>query len=311
MKKIQQADINKLVIIRDEAVCACEMRDAAARFAQAVAGTGLCWAHAGGGKVEIRAAITGLLKVNPDALEQINELGQVAAATLHSNQMVAAGRKVAGCKVVPLAFDADHISQIEQICAEHYPVLAVKALRSYKVGVVTTGDEVYYGRIKDRFGPVLTEKFRHLGSSLLQQIIVPDDIAKIVEAIHQLLSAGADMIITTGGMSVNPDDLTPAGIWAAGGNIISYGAPIMPEAMFMLAYFGKVPVLGLPGGVMHQKRTAFDLLVPRLLAGEELSRTDINKLGYGGLCIACEECRHPQCGFGKGECPNGLIAKAW
>ncbi len=305
---IRKEDIPRLLTIGKENIYVWEVNEqtiheneAAARFAKAIAGPGLSLAEAAEGKVEIKADILGLLKVNTEALDRINDIDQVAAATLHSNQMVDAGRKVAGCKIVPLVIGAEKIQKIEQICTEYYPVVEVKPLQACKVGVVTTGSEVYHGRIQDCFGPVLTDKFERLGSSVLRQVFVPDDISLIAKAIHNLLAAGADMIVTTGGMSVDPDDVTPSGIKVAGGQIVSYGAPTLPGAMFMLAYFGAVPVLGLPGCVMYHKSTIFDLVVPRLLAGEVLTRKDITRLGHGGLCLVCQECRYPDCGFGKGS----------
>lgn len=305
---IRRDDIPRLLTIGKENIYVWEVNeqtlhenDAAARFAQAIAGPGLSLSEASEGKVEIKADIRGLLKINPEALERINDIEQVAAATLHSNQMVDAGKKVAGCKIIPLVIGHDKLKQIEQIGIDCYPVVEVKPLQACKVGVVTTGSEVYYGRIQDCFGPVLTDKFERLGSSILRQVFVPDDISLISKAIHRLLAEGADMIVTTGGMSVDPDDVTPSGIRAAGGQIVAYGAPTLPGAMFMLAYFGSVPVLGLPGCVMYHKSTIFDLVVPRLLAGEVLSRKDIIRLGHGGLCLVCEECRYPECGFGKGS----------
>lgn len=305
---IRKEDIPRLLTIGKENIYVWEVNEkniheneAAVRFAKAISGSGLTLAEAAEGKVEINAAIFGLLKINTEALDRINDIDQVAAATLHSNQVVEAGRKIAGCKIIPLVIGAEKIEKIEQTCADYYPVIEVMPLKAAKVGVVTTGSEVYHGRIKDCFGPVLTNKFERLGSSVLRQIFVPDDISMIVEAIHSLLADGADMVVTTGGMSVDPDDVTPSGIRAAGGDIVTYGAPTLPGAMFMLAYFGDVPALGLPGCVMYHKSTIFDLVVPRLLAGERLSRRDITRLGHGGLCFVCEECRYPECGFGKGS----------
>jgi len=305
---ICKEDIPRLLDIGKENIYVWEVNaqtihenDAATRFAKAVAGAGLSLDEASEGKVEIRANTLGLLKVNAEAVEKINDIDQVAAATLHTNQMVNAGNKVTGCKIIPLVINAEKLQQIEQIGIDYYPVVEVKPLKACKVGVVTTGSEVYHGRIKDCFGPVLTDKFEYLGSSILRQIFVPDDISMIAEAIQSLRAAGADMIVTTGGMSVDPDDVTPSGIREAGGEIVIYGAPTLPGAMFMLAYLGTVPVLGLPGCVMYHKSTIFDLVVPRLLAGEVLSRKDITKFGYGGLCLVCEECRYPECGFGKGN----------
>ncbi len=274
--------------------------DAAARIAKAVAGQGISLVDAAEGKVELKAAVPGLLKINIDALEEINQAEEVAIVTLHSNQLVTVGKPVAGCKIIPLVVDADKIRRIERIC-ENNPLIEVKPLRKLKVGVVITGSEVFYGRIQDKFGPVLSRKFTEWGSEIVRKIFVPDDEAMIKGAIHELLNDGVDMLVTTGGMAVDPDDLTPKSIREAGGRIVSYGAPTLPGSMFMLAYFGKVPALGLPGCVMFHKNTIFDLIAPRILAGEEITRQDIVRLAHGGFCANCEECRYPDCAFGKGN----------
>lgn len=306
---VRREDIPKLLNIGKENLYVWEINDkvvhendAALRMAQAVGGPGICMDEPSEGKVELRASMTGLLKINTLALEEINEIEEVAVPTLHTNQMVAAGKIVAGCKIIPLVMDVSQLKKIEEICAAHYPLITVKALKSLKVGVVTTGNEVYYGRITDQFGPVLERKFSEWGSStIIRQIFVTDDSKMIAAAIHQLLAEGAELIVTTGGMAVDPDDVTPQGIRESGGHIVSYGAPTLPGSMFMLAYLGKVPVLGLPGCVMFHKNTIFDLLVPRILAGEELTRRDIIRLAHGGLCANCSECRYPDCAFGKGS----------
>ena len=169
------------------------------------------------------------------------------------------------------------------------------------MGIVTTGSEIFHGRIKDQFGPVLKKKFSELGSEVIQQVYVTDDLDMITNAIKNLIGNGADLIVATGGMSVDPDDLTPAGIRAAGGQVIIYGAPVLPGSMFMLAYIGTTPVLGLPGCVMYNKNTIFDLVVPRILAGEDVQRKDVLSLAHGGLCIGCKVCHFPNCSFGKGN----------
>ncbi|HML54562.1 MAG: molybdopterin-binding protein [Desulfovibrionaceae bacterium] len=167
------------------------------------------------------------------------------------------------------------------------------------LGVVTTGGEVYHGRIKDKFGPVLRRKFAELGCTVVRQVIVPDDRDMTERAIRRLAAEGVELVAVTGGMSVDPDDLSPSSIRAAGGRLVAYGAPIFPGAMFLLAYRDDVPVIGLPGCVMYHRTSVFDLLVPRLVTGERLSREDIVELGHGGLCAMCPECRYPACGFGK------------
>lgn len=304
---VRKEDIAKLLTIGKEHLYVWDINDkslhendAAQRLAQAVCGTGITCAEVAEGKVEFIAARTGLLKINSQVVETINDIGQLALVTLHSNQMVTAGQKVAGCKIIPLVIDAKEIEKVEKIVEHMQPVVQVKELRPLKIGIVTTGSEIYHGRITDQFGPVLKQKFTILGSQVLRQIIVDDNVIMIAGAIHDLLAEGAQLIVTTGGMSVDPDDLTPSGIRAVGGNIVGYGAPILPGAMFMLAYFGSTPIVGLPGCVMYHKNTIFDLLIPRILAGEELTRKDITKLGYGGFCSNCEECHYPNCSFGKG-----------
>ena len=273
--------------------------DAAIRIANAASGEGIALSEPKEGKVELSAASRGLLKVNSDALYHINEIDQVICATLHTNQTVTAGKVVAGTRIIPLVIEENKIMQVEKICRTYYPLVAVQPFKHYRVGIITTGSEVYHERIKDTFTPVLHNKFNELGSTVVQQRIVPDSTELIAQAIADFIGEGVELIAVTGGMSVDPDDVTPAGIKAAGGKIITYGAPALPGAMFLLAYIGSIPVLGLPGCVMYHKTTIFDLIMPRILAGEVIVREDIIKLGHGGLCANCEECRYPGCSFGK------------
>ncbi len=219
--------------------------------------------------------------------------------TIHTNQRVTKGKVVAGTRVIPLVINEEKVRRIEDICRANAPLVEIKPMRSLSAGIVTTGSEVYHGRIKDQFGPVVMRKLEKLNCRVLGQTLVSDRVEFIVEAIRGFMDKGAEMVIVTGGMSVDPDDVTPAGIRAAGGRVVTYGAPILPGAMFMLAYIGQVPVLGLPGCVMHHKTTIFDVVLPRILAGEEIVRADIVKLAHGGLCSLCDECRYPDCGFGK------------
>ncbi len=304
---IQQEDIPKLLDLGKRQIFVWELsegfvheNDAAMRMAAAAAGPGISLSEPKEGKVSLSAQAAGLLKVNVAALNAINEVDQAMFATLHSNQKVAAGKTVAGTRIIPLVIEEVKINKIEGICRQHYPVIEIKPFKSCSVGIVTTGSEVYYRRIEDKFGPVLFGKFAEFGCSVLKQIFVPDSIELIAESIRTLLERGAEIIAVTGGMSVDPDDVTPAGIRAAGGRIVTYGAPTLPGAMFLLAYIGTVPILGLPGCVMYHKTTIFDLVLPRILAGEALTRQDITSLGHGGLCADCQECRYPDCGFGKG-----------
>jgi molybdenum cofactor synthesis domain-containing protein len=178
-------------------------------------------------------------------------------------------------------------------------VIQVKELRSLPVGIVTTGSEVFHGRVEDKFGPVLHAKFAELGCPVLGQVFVSDDPTLTGQAIRKFIDEGAELVAVTGGMSVDPDDRTPSAINATGARVVTYGAPVFPGAMFMLAYLGTVPIIGLPGCVMYYRTSIFDLIVPRILAGEALTRTDFVSLGYGGYCSSCATCTYPHCGFGK------------
>ncbi len=272
--------------------------EAAMRIAAAVAGKGIELRAPGEGKIELYAEYDGLLKVNTAMLNQLIDQDEIMFATIHENQLVKAGQKVAGTRVIPLFVNESIVTGAEKVCQGGHMV-EVLPLKKMKVGLVTTGSEVYSGKIKDAFGPVLKKKFGALGSEVINRVFADDDEVMIADCINKLIQEGADMIGVTGGMSVDPDDKTPTGIRHAGGHIITYGAPVLPGAMFMLAYIGTVPVVGLPGCVMYSRTSIFDLIVPRILAGEVPTRTDIKKLAHGGLCQNCPTCIYPNCGFGK------------
>jgi molybdenum cofactor synthesis domain-containing protein len=273
--------------------------DAAALIAAAAAGPGIVLSEPKEGKIELSAAHTGLLKIDVSLLGRLNSLKHIILATIHSNQIVAAGKKLAGTRIIPLVIKRTAADEAAALLRENGPLIQVKPLSRLKIGIVTTGSEVFEGRIKDQFGPVLREKFAALGCEVLRQIIVPDDAAIIAASIKELIAEGAQLIATSGGMSVDPDDVTPEGIRRAGGTIVTYGAPVLPGAMFLLSFLGDVPVVGLPGCVMYHATTVFELVVPRLLAGETLEKKDFAMMGHGGLCAGCPECRYPECGFGK------------
>ena len=304
---VQPADIERLLRLGKEHLYVLTMKpgmiheeEAGVRIARAAAGPGIAISEPVEGRVTLSAVSQGLLKVKVGVLNQVNEIQDVVLGTLHTNQQVVEAQVVAATRIIPLVMEAEKISLVEEVCRENHPVIQVKPFASLKVGVVTTGSEVYHGRIQDGFGPVLRSKFAKLGSEILRQVFVSDDVSMTVQAIHDLLAEGAEMIAVTGGMSVDPDDQTPLSIREAGGRVVSYGAATFPGSMFMLAYIGDVPVLGLPACVMYHKASIFDLVVPRLLAGDTVTRADIVALGHGGLCFLCPECRYPVCGFGKG-----------
>ena len=273
--------------------------EAAVRIARAAAGRNIALSVPMEGKVDLTATVEGMLKIDLEALFEINA-EEIVFATLHTHQRVAKGKELAGTRVIPLVIEEHKIEQVERICSQHQPLIEVLPFRSLNVGIITTGSEVYYGRIKDEFGPVVREKLGELGCRVIGQSFVSDDPRRIVGEIRSFLSQGSEMIIVTGGMSVDPDDVTPAAIRDCGARVVTYGAPVLPGAMFMLAYLGDVPLLGLPGCVMHHKTSIFDVVLPRLLAGEEITRRDMVGMAHGGLCVHCEECRYPDCGFAKG-----------
>jgi molybdopterin biosynthesis enzyme len=273
--------------------------EAALRLAGCAAGEGLKWAEPNQGKVSLKASTDGLLKINDRVLKMINGLDGVIMSTLHGNRVVAAGQTVAGTRAIPLSIPGKVLEQAEAICRQHGPLIWVKSFQPRWFGVVTTGSEVYEGRIQDGFCSVLKKKLVPLGGRFLGQVIVPDDPSVISMEIRRLVSEGAELVMVTGGMSVDPDDVTPAGIRAAGAQEVFYGAPVLPGSMFMLAYLGHVPVCGLPGCVMFNRTTILDLILPRIFAGEMVTRDEVVSLGHGGLCEECEVCRFPACSFGK------------
>ncbi|UPA30665.1 molybdopterin-binding protein [Terrisporobacter glycolicus] len=255
------------------------------------------------GKIELSASIDGLFKINVDKLREVNALGEMMIATRHQNFPVKKGDKLAGTRIIPLIIEEEKMKKAKELCCDG-PILSIKPFVHKKVGIVTTGNEVFYGRIKDTFGPVVTEKVEEFDVELLGQAIVNDDPKNITNAILEFIEKGADMVLCTGGMSVDPDDKTPKAIKDTGAYIVSYGAPVLPGAMMLVSYYKNndklIPIIGLPGCVMYAKRTIFDLILPRIMADEIITKNDLSRLGLGGLCLNCHVCNYPNCGFGKG-----------
>ncbi|WP_414732241.1 molybdopterin-binding protein [Acetobacterium carbinolicum] len=304
---VKEEDIPRLLNMGKEHIAIIEYGDgtiheddAALRLGQAAAGTGVEYVGASEGKVTMTATRNGLLKINVSVLQEINELGEMMMATLHTDTMVAKGTLVGSTRIIPLSIENEKLITMEKLCASSKPIVEVLPLKRFKVGVVTTGNEIFYGRIEDKFGDVIREKFAELDSYVFKQVFSRDDSDMIAQCILDLIEEGADIVTVTGGMSVDPDDVTPEGIRKTGAKFVSYGAPTLPGAMFLLSYLGDIPVLGLPGCIMYSRRTVFDLVVPKLMVGERLTPKDISKLGHGGLCSTCPDCHYPNCGFGKG-----------
>ena len=254
------------------------------------------------GKIELIADCDGLLKIRRDALQAVNSLGEMMIASRHGDFPVRKGEKIAGTRIIPLVIEKEKMDRAEEAAGES-PIFSILPFQNKKAGIVTTGSEVQKGLIKDTFTPVLREKLDEYACSVVGQTTPGDDRKQITEDILKFIREGADLVICSGGLSVDPDDRTPGAIKDTGAEIVTYGAPVLPGAMLLLAYYKTedrtVPILGLPGCVMYAKRTVFDLLLPRVMADDRICAKEISAYGEGGLCLNCQTCTFPNCGFGK------------
>lgn len=264
------------------------------------------------GKIELIASCDGLLKVNNTGLKAVNGFGQMMIASRHGNFAVKKGDKLAGTRIIPLMIEEEKMEAARSAAlraTEGRSILDLLPFVHKKAGIVTTGNEVFYGRIKDAFTPVIEEKLGEFDAEIIDHVTWNDDDAKVTASILDMIEKGADVVVCTGGMSVDPDDKTPLAIRNTGARIVSYGAPVLPGAMFLLAYYQvetgennrTVAIMGLPGCVMYAKRTIFDLVLPRVMADDQVTEEDLAALGQGGLCLDCPVCTFPNCGFGKGR----------
>ena len=253
------------------------------------------------GKIEVISETEGLFVVDLERLLAINSIDNMMIATRNTLQPVKCGDKLAGTRIIPLVIAEERMREVSAIADENNPILAVKPFVRKRAGVVTTGSEVYKGRIQDTFTPVIVEKLKAFGARMELHRVVPDEKERIEAAIRELKEAGMELIVCTGGMSMVPYDLTFVAIRESGARIVTYGAPVLPGAMFLLGYFEDgTPVMGLPGCVMYARATIFDMILPRVLADVPVTKADIVKLGNGGLCLNCPVCHYPNCGYGKG-----------
>jgi molybdenum cofactor synthesis domain-containing protein len=274
--------------------------DAVRELAIALAGPGVTFGRQPKeGKNQLEAAHDGLLKVNIDPLIDFNLIPEVMCASIHNNTPVTKGQPLAGTRAIPLVIHRNILDKAVDIARTYYPIFAVKVFTHLKVGLIITGNEVYDGLIEDKFDAVVNKKLEAYGASLVETVILPDNEAMIADSVRSFLNKGMDLIITTGGMSVDPDDVTRIGISKAGVDQIYYGAAALPGAMFLLSYKGNVPIIGIPACALYHKITIFDLILPRLLAGEKPDNQDLARLAHGGLCFDCPTCRFPACPFGK------------
>ncbi len=275
--------------------------EAAAILAKATAGKGIVWEDdPKEGKICLYAESDGLLVVDTLALAALNMVDEVMCATLHNHTRVTKDELVGATRAIPLVMNRAPIERAAAIARQNGCVLSIRPVRQARVGLVITGNEVYNGLIKDRFAPILTEKLRALGSEVAALDFVPDDAEAINRVIRSQLDRGCDLLLLSGGMSVDPDDVTRHGIRLAGAEEVHYGAAALPGAMFLVAYLGEFPLLGVPACGLYHRVTALDLILPRVLAGEKIGKKELALLGHGGLCRDCPECSYPHCAFGRG-----------
>ncbi len=304
---IKKEDIDHLRRLGKEHIFVLEMSDddlhedeAAYLMAAALCGKGVAMQGVPcEGKINLIAEHDGLLKVNADRLREFNMLGEVMCATLHSNTVVRSGRVVAGTRAIPLMIKKELVDSAVRIAATDGGVLSVLTMQRPLVGVVITGNEICSGRITDAFAPIIREKIAAFGGEVVGVAYAPDSEAVIETSLRELIGRGANLLITTGGMSVDPDDVTRFAIRNLGASDITYGSAVLPGAMFLVAYYHNIPILGIPACGMYHKNTIFDLVLPRVLAGERVGRAELAGLGHGGLCLQCKTCAYPVCPFGK------------
>jgi molybdenum cofactor synthesis domain-containing protein len=286
---IRPEDVSKLLDVGKAHIYVMELdknelheEDAARRLAKAAAGLQIRFSDPVEGKVNLIAEVSGLLKIDQARLQQFNGLGDLMLATLPTNRYVKKGEVLAGTRTIPVVVKEELVRQAEAVCKEK-PIVTIVPIPARRVHLIVTGSEVYTGRIKDGFEPVVRRKLAEMGTELESAKLAPDDPDVIAGHIKDAKRTGADLILVSGGMSVDPDDLTPEGIRRSGAQVECHGFPVLPGSMFLMAYLNETPVLGLSGCVMHDPVTAFDVLLPRLLAGEKISRSDIVSMGHGGL----------------------------
>ena len=251
------------------------------------------------GKIELRAACDGLFRVNSQRLVEVNSIDEIMIATRHGNTAVRKGDKLAGMRVIPLIIDRAKLDAAEAAAGDA-PLLELLPYVRKTAAIVATGSEVKKGLIQDTFTPVVKDKLAAYGIETISISYSGDGVENVASAVNEARKTGADVILCTGGMSVDPDDNTPGGIKASGARIVTYGAPVLPGAMFLLGYYEDgTPVMGLPGCVMYAGATIFDLVLPKIAAGVEVTKKDLVILGEGGLCLGCKPCHWPNCPFGK------------
>ena len=303
---VTEEDIPVLLSMGKENLYVWEMRegilhenDAAERMCALCLNDGMERSEVKEGKIELRAERAGLFRVDREKLNAVNAIDELMIATRHGDTPVQPGDKLCGTRVIPLVIEESKLLEAERIVGDR-PILELLPYKLRRAAVITTGSEVFHGRIEDAFTPVLVNKLAFYGIEMTEHVTVDDALEHILSAIREMRQKNVDLILCTGGMSVDPDDNTPGAIKESGARIVTYGAPVLPGAMFLLGYFEDgMPILGLPGCVMYAAATIFDLAMPRIAAGVEMNKNDFVQMGEGGLCLGCKPCRYPLCPFGK------------
>jgi len=303
---IKQEDIPELLSMGKEHIYVIEKEEAqvheeeaAIRIAKAVADENLIITDPRQGRVNIKTTMCGLIKINKALLYEANAIQDVIVVTRHNNVICKEGEIVAGAKIIPLFTAEDNIKKLEELCKNGGEIVKVLPFLKKKVGLIITGNEIFKGRTEDKFSTIMHNKVEKLGAVITHEVIIPDDEDIIANAVLDMKNKDCEVIITCGGLSVDPDDVTVEGVQKSGANIIANGVPVMPGAMVLVAELGDVPILGAPGAAIYKKTTIIDILLPRLIAGDRITSRDVIELAHGGMCLECKNCVFPVCPFGK------------
>ena len=288
----------KTVFVWEENAGEIHEEDCALRLSAMAQVDGAHYTEPSEGKVLLMADERGMFRVNRELLNKVNSIGDITICTLPDHFPVEKGDRLASMRIVPLVTREENIIRAEEMCAGER-LLDLRPYGHKKIGVIITGSEVYSGRIKDKFEPVVRAKMEKYPSEIVGVTICDDDLGMIVNAAKEHLAKGADFLIFTGGMSVDPDDLTPTAIRELGAEIITHGVPSQPGNMTLVAYLGEIPVLGVPGAAISLPTTIFDVLLPQIFAGDRIAKEELIGLGDGGLCRMCRPCHWPNCTFGR------------
>ncbi len=302
--RIREEDIDELLKLGKENIYVWENKpgmmhedESALRIAEAICGDNVIYDQPIEGKCTLKSTVKGLFKVNSSLLYEINSIDDITIASLPNDYIVEKDKKLAGARIIPLMTEEMNIERVEELTRLKGPVFEIKPYKKMKIGIITTGNEVFNGLIEDKFGDIIKEKMKYFEAEVVGHTICPDNIDMIQEAIVEFIDKKVNMVILTGGMSIDPDDLTPGAIRNSGAKVVTYGAPVQPGNMFMLAYLGKVVLMGVPGAALYYKTTILDVVLPKIFVGEKMVKDDFVKMGEGGFCLACKVCTYPLCYF--------------